>query len=53
MEIKDFKSRYWDVTESLDYLVETCSECDGEFFGDKIKAFLHEVFSLVGGNANE
>lgn len=52
-KIKKESSRYWDIINSVDYLAETCCECDGEFVGNEIKAFLCELYSKVGGKTYE
>ena len=45
---KVFKSvNYNDAVESLAYLVDSCSECDGEFVGGQVKAFLDKAHVLM------
>jgi len=46
------KTCYWNAIDSLDYLIETCSECDGEYVGGEIKLFIDNLYSLAGGNLN-
>ena len=43
---------YRSAIDSLDYLIETCSECDGEYVGGEVKDFINNLYQVVGGRLN-
>ncbi len=44
---------YQDAIDSLNYLVDTCCECDGAYAGGEVKVFLDKIYSMMGGQIDE
>ena len=44
------ESSYRYALESLKYLIETCSECDGMYVGEEVKLFIDNLYLLAGGH---
>lgn len=46
------KRSYRYAIDSLDYLIETCCECDGEYVGGEVRDFINNLYQAVGGSLN-